>query len=106
MWLHLHCIGLKPEQVPEDEDFICRDCKPNRDKNQRVRHFINLLFTAKYKIKLNPICFVKLFKILFILEKENNGRINTIDLHIILNDYHEHGQCAISVTQERTIMIS
>ena len=45
-------------------------------------------------------------KFLFILEKENNGRINTIDLHIILNDYHGHGQCAISVTQERTIMIS
>merc|ERR1712061_369186 len=31
LWLHLHCIGLKPEEVPEDEDFICRDCKPNRD---------------------------------------------------------------------------
>ena len=43
---------------------------------------------------------------LFILEKENNGRINTIDLHIILNDYHEHGQRAISVTQEGIIMIN
>ena len=43
---------------------------------------------------------------LFILEKENNRRINTIDLHIILNDYHEHGPWAISVTQERIIMIN
>ena len=43
---------------------------------------------------------------LFILEKENNRRINMIDLHIILNDYHEHGPCAISVTQERIIMIN
>ena len=43
---------------------------------------------------------------LSILEKENNGRINTIDLHIISNDYHKHGQCAISVTQERIIMIN
>ena len=35
LWFHLHCIGLKPEQVSEDEDFICKTCKPNR-QNQRV----------------------------------------------------------------------
>merc|ERR1712062_233801 len=36
LWLHLHCIGLKPEQVSEDEDFICKTCKPNR-QNQRKK---------------------------------------------------------------------
>ena len=28
LWLHLNCIGLRPDQVSEDEDFICKDCKP------------------------------------------------------------------------------
>jgi len=28
LWLHLNCIGLRPSDVTEDEDFICRDCKP------------------------------------------------------------------------------
>ena len=58
------------------------------------------------KLKLKPICLVKLPNFLSILEKENNRRINTIDLHIILNDYHEHGPCAISMTQERNIIIN
>jgi len=30
LWLHLNCIGLRPSDVTEDEDFICRDCKPVR----------------------------------------------------------------------------
>merc|ERR1712066_196698 len=30
LWLHLNCIGLRPHDVSEDEDFICRDCKPVR----------------------------------------------------------------------------
>ncbi|XP_040580156.1 lysine-specific demethylase 5A [Lepeophtheirus salmonis] len=34
-WFHLHCIGLKPEQVKEDEEFICKDCKP-KNKKQRI----------------------------------------------------------------------
>jgi histone demethylase JARID1 len=37
LWFHLHCIGLKPEQVSEDEDFICKDCKPKRGQNQRKK---------------------------------------------------------------------
>lgn len=37
LWFHLHCIGLKPEQVSEDEDFICRSCKPNRQRNQKKK---------------------------------------------------------------------
>ena len=32
LWFHLFCIGLKPENVSEDEDFICKWCKPNRPK--------------------------------------------------------------------------
>ena len=28
LWFHLHCIGLKPEQVSEDEEFICKNCRP------------------------------------------------------------------------------
>ena len=92
--------------MPEDEDFICRDCKPNRDKNQRVRNFINLSFMVPNTKKITYMFCETIQNFLFILEKENNGRINTIYLHIILNDYHEHGQCAISVTQKRTIMIN
>ena len=36
MWFHLYCIGLKPEQVSEDEDFICKNCKPNRNKASKI----------------------------------------------------------------------
>jgi len=36
LWLHLTCIGLKPEQVSEDEDFICRDCKPPNSKKPKA----------------------------------------------------------------------
>ena len=36
LWLHLQCIGLKPDQVSEDEDFICRDCKPPASKRPKV----------------------------------------------------------------------
>lgn len=32
LWFHLYCIGLKPEQVSEDQDFICKTCKPNKNK--------------------------------------------------------------------------
>ena len=37
LWLHLTCIGLKPEQVSEDEDFICRDCKPAPTNSKRPK---------------------------------------------------------------------
>ena len=40
LWFHLYCIGLKPEQVSEDEDFICKACKPN--KNNKVHRCLNL----------------------------------------------------------------
>jgi len=30
LWLHLNCVGLRPSDVCEDEDFICRECKPIR----------------------------------------------------------------------------
>ncbi|TRY70876.1 hypothetical protein TCAL_02904 [Tigriopus californicus] len=35
LWFHLYCIGLKPEQVSEDEEFICKACKPNRHKRRK-----------------------------------------------------------------------
>ena len=28
LWLHLNCVGLQPSDVCDDEDFICRECKP------------------------------------------------------------------------------
>jgi histone demethylase JARID1 len=37
LWFHLHCIGLKPEHVSEDEDFICKDCKPKRQNQRKKR---------------------------------------------------------------------
>eukprot|EP00096_Caligus_rogercresseyi_P011047 TRINITY_DN422_c0_g1_i1.p1 TRINITY_DN422_c0_g1~~TRINITY_DN422_c0_g1_i1.p1 ORF type:complete len:1514 (+),score=534.84 TRINITY_DN422_c0_g1_i1:112-4653(+) len=37
-WFHLHCIGLKPEQVKEDEEFICKDCKPKNKKQRMSEH--------------------------------------------------------------------
>jgi len=27
LWYHLYCIGLKPHDIKEDEDFICKFCK-------------------------------------------------------------------------------
>lgn len=27
LWFHLYCIGLKPAQISEEEDFMCRTCK-------------------------------------------------------------------------------
>jgi len=27
LWYHLYCIGLKPHNIKEDEDFCCRNCK-------------------------------------------------------------------------------
>merc|ERR550532_1956133 len=27
LWYHLFCIGLKPHDIKEDEDFCCRNCK-------------------------------------------------------------------------------
>ena len=26
-WFHMHCIGLTPEDVNEDEDYVCRRCR-------------------------------------------------------------------------------
>lgn len=33
LWFHLYCIGLKQEQVKEDEEFICKACKPPINKD-------------------------------------------------------------------------
>merc|ERR1712098_156570 len=27
LWYHLFCIGLKPHDIKEDEDFNCKNCK-------------------------------------------------------------------------------
>ena len=27
LWYHLFCIGLKPHDIKEDEDFVCKYCK-------------------------------------------------------------------------------
>merc|ERR1719166_176609 len=32
LWFHLFCIGLKPHDIKEDEDFNCRDCKAGARK--------------------------------------------------------------------------
>ena len=32
LWFHLYCIGVKQEQVSEDEEFVCKTCKPLRHK--------------------------------------------------------------------------
>ena len=32
LWLHLFCIGLKPSDIKEDEDFNCKNCKTGRRK--------------------------------------------------------------------------
>merc|ERR1712241_1305697 len=32
LWLHLFCIGLKPSDIKEDEDFNCKNCKAGRRK--------------------------------------------------------------------------
>merc|ERR1712198_438960 len=37
LWLHLNCIGLKPEQVSEDEEFICKSCKPKSKPQKKVK---------------------------------------------------------------------
>ena len=58
LWLHLTCIGLKPEQVSEDEDFICRDCKPPNSKKPKV-----ILW---FIIKVRKICKVLSLKLLFL----------------------------------------
>jgi len=32
LWYHLFCIGLKPHNIKEDEDFCCRNCKQPEGK--------------------------------------------------------------------------
>ena len=32
LWFHLFCIGLKPHDIKEDEDFNCRNCKTGARK--------------------------------------------------------------------------
>merc|ERR1711868_226999 len=32
LWFHLFCIGLKPHDIKEDEDFNCKNCKAGRRK--------------------------------------------------------------------------
>ena len=36
LWFHLYCIGLKKEQLNEDEDYLCNVCKAN-DRRKEVR---------------------------------------------------------------------
>merc|ERR1712223_2249035 len=36
LWFHLYCLGLRPDQVKEDEDFYCKDCKPATKKPKNV----------------------------------------------------------------------
>ena len=32
LWYHLFCIGLKPHDIKEDEDFNCKNCKTGKRK--------------------------------------------------------------------------
>ena len=34
LWYHLFCIGLRPADIKEDEDFNCKTCKPGGHKQQ------------------------------------------------------------------------
>jgi len=39
LWFHLYCIGLKPAQISEEEDFMCRTCKfKKRGKGSHREH--------------------------------------------------------------------
>jgi len=39
LWFHLFCIGLKPQQIKEDEEFYCGDCgKPGGKRKKKQMH--------------------------------------------------------------------
>merc|ERR1719468_1370635 len=37
LWYHLFCIGLKPHDIKEDEDFVCKYCKVDRSEGGSKR---------------------------------------------------------------------
>ena len=37
LWYHLFCIGLKPHDIKEDEDFVCKNCKVDRSEGSSKR---------------------------------------------------------------------
>ena len=37
LWYHLFCIGLKPHDIKEDEDFVCKNCKVDRSEGSKKR---------------------------------------------------------------------
>ncbi len=57
LWFHLYCIGLKPEQVSEDEDFLCKNCKPNRNK-------VRIVDSSNFSIPHGTRPHIKLMKFL------------------------------------------
>ena len=36
LWFHLYCIGLKPAQISEEEDFMCKACKVKKVKDDAL----------------------------------------------------------------------
>ena len=34
-WFHLYCIGMKPQQITEDEDFLCKPCQEHFSKGRK-----------------------------------------------------------------------
>merc|ERR1712136_400083 len=55
LWFHLHCIGLKPEQVSEDEDFICKTCKPNRQNQRKEGERLKIISRTQYQLFIMPL---------------------------------------------------
>ena len=37
LWYHLFCIGLKPHDIKEDEDFVCKFCKVDTGEGRSVK---------------------------------------------------------------------
>jgi len=35
LWFHLFCLGMKPTQIKEDEDFLCSHCKEHFSKGKK-----------------------------------------------------------------------
>ena len=36
LWYHLFCIGLKPHNIKEDEDFNCKNCVGKHGSTKRL----------------------------------------------------------------------
>ena len=54
LWFHLFCIRLRKDQVNQNNDYFCKECKLD-DNNKEVRCFINtfpflglLLFSSHF----------------------------------------------------------